>query len=80
MIESIHDVLYICIADRFEVGALGKVLTNQAIGVFIKSALPGMIRMGEIDLRHQRWPHPLMGGKLFAVVGGNSMDMRLIGP
>ena len=79
MIESVHDLLYICIADRFEVGALGKILTNQAIRVFIKSALPGMIWMGEIYLSLQRLPHPLMGGKFFAVIGGNGMGMCLIG-
>jgi len=53
MIEPVLHLLYIRIDDGFEVGTLGIVLTDQPIGGLVKPSLPGMIGMGEIDLRLQ---------------------------
>ena len=80
MIESVHDLLYGRLAHRFEVGALGKILTDQAIRVLIESSLPGMIRMSKIHLGLEGLTDALMGGKLFAIVGGNGTGVCLIGP
>src|ERR1700722_7298295 len=32
-----------------EVGALGEVLAEQAVGVLVGAALPGWVRVGEVD-------------------------------
>jgi hypothetical protein len=37
-----------------QVGALGKVLAEQAVGVFVGAALPGSVRVTEIDLQSGR--------------------------
>ena len=33
-----------------EVGPLGEVLSQQTIGVFVRAALPGALRIAEVDL------------------------------
>ncbi len=33
-----------------EVGAFWEVLADEAVGVFVQAPLPGMIRLGEVDL------------------------------
>src|SRR5262245_65017076 len=37
-----------------KVGSLGEVLTQQAVGIFIRSALPGALRVTEVDLHIRR--------------------------
>ena len=78
VVESVPNLLYVGLGHRFEVGALGEVLTDQAIGILIESSLPGMIGVGEIDLRLQRLSDVLMSGKLLAVVGGDGMGVFLV--
>ena len=56
------------IAERFKVGALGKILAQQSVGVFVESPFPGTIRMGKIHVGLQGFAHLLMLGKFVAIV------------
>ena len=33
-----------------EIGALGQVLADEAVGVLVGATLPGIVRIGEVDL------------------------------
>ena len=38
------------IAERFKVGALGKILAQQSVGIFVEPTLPGTIGMGKVAI------------------------------
>jgi hypothetical protein len=60
-----------------EVAALGKVLAEQPIGVFVGAALPGAARVAEIDL-HARVDGELgVLGHLLAVIPGEGAAQLL---
>ena len=46
----------------------GKELPQQAVGVFIRAALPRSIRLGEVDVETQPSRETRVLGELFAVV------------
>ena len=78
MIESVHNMLHLSLRQRIQVHPFGYILANEAIGVFVEPALPGMVRLGEIDRRVQRLADGPMVGKLLSIVGGNRLCMRLM--
>src|SRR4029077_20230006 len=53
-----------------QVGALGKVLSQQAIGVFIRAALPRTLRIAEVNIDVGRQREPSMIRKFLASVPG----------
>ena len=55
------------IADRVEVGALGEVLADRAVGVLVGAAPPGMVRQREIEDRAGRLLDPREVGELLAL-------------
>ena len=58
-----------------EVRAFWEVLTQEAVGVFVQSPLPGMIRLGEVDLSFQRCGDFGVAGELLAVVVSDGLDL-----
>src|SRR5215218_8117017 len=50
VVEFVGDGVELGFADGAEVGALGEVLAQQAIGVLVGAALPGGVRIAEVDL------------------------------
>ena len=78
MIEPVHNMLHLRLRQHLQVHSFGYLLANQPVGVLVEPALPGMIRMREIDRRVQRLAEGSMGGKLLAVVGGNRLGMRFM--
>ena len=54
------------VAGRVEVGALGEVLADQAVGVLVGAALPGMVRQREVEDRAGRLLDPREVGELLA--------------
>ena len=44
------DGVEIVLALLAEIGALGQVLADEAVGVLVGAALPGIVRIGEVDL------------------------------
>src|SRR3990167_11103776 len=53
-----------------QVAALGQVLPQQAVGVFVNAALPGTVRIGEVDLPPGGFRQPLMFRHFPALVVG----------
>lgn len=49
-IEAQSDLVELGLTADRQVGALGQVLTQQAVGVFVATALPWTVRVGEIHL------------------------------
>ena len=68
MVEFIRDSKSFFESGIGEVGTLGKILSDQPIRVFVRSALPGGVRMSEIESRMQGFCDPGMVGEFFAIV------------
>jgi len=68
MIELVDHCLNMFKVNVVELTFLWKVLTDQAIGVFVGAPLLGRIRMGKVEVRLKRVRDLLMPGELFAVV------------
>ena len=49
-VELVLDGLDLGVGDAVEVGALGEVLADQAVGVLVGGTLPGAVGIGEVDL------------------------------
>ena len=65
-----RDAVEVLLAVDRKVGALGEVLSEQAIGVLVRAALPGAPRVGEVDLDIGGQGEPLVGGELHAPIPG----------
>src|SRR5438105_15549730 len=53
-----------------EVGAFGEVLAQQAVGVLVRPALPGAVRVGEVDRDAGLDPEHGVGGQFLSSVPG----------
>ena len=71
VIQLVHDLFNVLVRDVPETAALGKVLPDQTVGVFVQASLPGMVGMRKIYLRIEMFLDGFMSGKLLAVVGGD---------
>src|SRR5512147_316106 len=70
-------MLHILVRDQLEVTFLRKVLSEQTVGVFIGAAFPGSIGMREEVFELEQLSNLLMIGKLFAMIGGQGMNLVL---
>jgi len=59
-------------ADVGEVGPFGEILADEAIGIFVEAALPGMIGVGKVGIGPENLGKQLVQGEFFAVVVGGS--------
>ena len=50
MVESVHGNCDFVISNGREVSGFGEVLSDQAVGVFVGSTLPGSVGMSEIHI------------------------------
>jgi hypothetical protein len=50
VVEAFGDDVEFILAVPAEVGSLGQILADEAIGVFVAAALPGAVGIGEVDL------------------------------
>lgn len=69
-VEFAGDGVEIVLAEMGEIHPLGKILAQEAVGVFIAAALPGAVRIAEIDLHIGGHGEAGMGGQLRAPVPG----------
>lgn len=67
------------VANGGKVPFLGKVLPDQAVGVFVKPPFPGGVGMGEVNICLKIVGDRLMLGKLLAVVTGYCVDKVPVG-
>ena len=74
VIESVHDLLQFFRGDGTQVTPLGKVLADQAIGIFVGSAFPGVVGMGEVHTGSQGLGDAFMLGAFGAIIEGQGMD------
>jgi hypothetical protein len=52
------------------IGSRGEVLAQQAVGIFVSAALPGAVRVAEVDLQPRINPQVHMLGRLRALISG----------
>jgi hypothetical protein len=71
-VQCVLDPLHIC--DRREVCAFREVLSDEAVGVFVQAAFPGMVGLGEVGPGVEQGGDLSVGGKLFSVVVGEGLD------
>ena len=50
IVEFLDDVVQVALGEGMQVGFLGDVLAEQAVGVFVCAALPGAVGIGEVDV------------------------------
>jgi len=80
MIERGGDGVAAGLGEAGERGALGEVLADEAVGVLVGAAFPGMMRGGEVDFGAESAFEVLVAVELDAVVGREGMDgMGLMG-
>ena len=58
-----------------EVGAFWEVLADEAVGVFVQAPLPGMIRLGEVDVSGKLGCDLSVASELLAVVISDGLDL-----
>lgn len=78
VVEAIHRLLPLRVGCLAEAGLLREILPHQPVGVLVRTALPGGVRVGEIEVRPQHRRHPSVRGELGAVVGGQGEDRYFI--
>ena len=62
--------------DSGQIRSLGKELTDQAVGVFVRASLPRTVGIGKIDLQRGFRRQSLMVGKLLPVVQRQRLPQR----
>ena len=78
-IQSQHGLLHFFVRDELEIKLLGKILSEQTVGVLIGAAFPGGIGMCEIEFKLEQLSDLFMIGKLFAVIGSQRTNFALHG-
>src|SRR3954447_15173309 len=60
-----------------EIGSLGKVLAQQAVGILVRAALPGAVRVAEVDLDPGVDPQMCVLSYLRALIPGQRLPQLL---
>ena len=68
VVEHAVDPPHLLVEDGVERAALGQDLAHDAVAVLVRPALPGMVRLREVDLDPERLLELLEEGELLAVV------------
>ena len=68
------------VTDHLEVCFFRKVLTKQAISIFIGASLPRAIGFGEIDIGIQGAGNVLVSAEFSAVIKGDGVNMFFVRP
>ena len=50
VIEAVCDKLDVVVRDKRKVGSFRKILSDEAIGIFVRTSLPGRIRIGKEEI------------------------------
>src|SRR4051812_16425931 len=64
------DVIKVVAGPHTQIGALGEVLPEQTVGVFVGAAVPGGMRVAEVDLQAGRNLDPAVVEHLVALIPG----------
>jgi len=79
-IEFGSNDIAVMLGERIHVNALGDVLADEAIGVFVGSAFPGMVWGGEVELQLQCLLDERIAVKLRSIVGGDGSELIGVAP
>jgi hypothetical protein len=77
-IEFEGDVIQVILGEAGQVGSLGQVLAQQAVGVFVRSALPWAVRIGEVHLDAGALGQLLVSAHFLALVVGQRLAHGLV--
>ncbi len=80
VIESVDRIVDLLLCHFQEAGLLGKELAQQAIVILVEPPFPRAVRMCKVHLGLQALGDELVLGKLLAVVKGQRLALRLVGP
>src|SRR5207302_6306304 len=69
-VESERDGIEVSAGVPSEIGALGKVLTQQAVGVLVGASLPGAVWVAEVDRQAGGYPELGVLGHFCSLVPG----------
>lgn len=61
IVESLADRVEVVLRVSAQVGAFGEVLPEQPVGVLVRAALPGRVRVAEVHGHVQRGDLPVQG-------------------
>jgi len=75
-VEPIGDGVQLPLGVARQVGPLGQVLAQQAIGILVGPTLPGAVGIGKEDLDRETVRQPLMFRHLFAPIVGQCFPQR----
>lgn len=75
VVEFFGNLVAFVLGEMLEARSLGQVLTNEAIGVFVGSAFPGVIRGSEIEFDTGVVLDVLITMELGAVVEGDGFEV-----
>lgn len=78
VIEFVHDILDFGVGDGAQITVFGEVLSNEPVGVLVRTTLPGGIRMREADAGLKVSGHAFMVGEFPAIVIGEGMHPVLV--
>ena len=76
-IEFLHHEIYFFVANRYKIGVIREILTNQAIHVFVGPTFPSCIWMGEVEIGLQVLPNDFMVSKFLAIIGCDWVDRSI---
>ena len=76
MVETVFDDAELGIGDGAEVEATRQVLSSQAVGVFVATAPPSCVGVGEEEIGFQCDADARVLAKLLVVVGGQGSAAR----
>src|SRR5688572_4856159 len=74
-VESSGDGIAATLGEARHVGVLGQVLPDQAVGVLVGAALPGVMRIGEVERHAGGVLDSGIAVELGAVVGGDGLEL-----
>ena len=74
VVEVSGDLCALLLGESGEVGAFGEILAEEAIGVFVGAAFPGVVRGGEVEASVQLAGDIFEAMKFGAVVRGEAED------
>ncbi len=75
-VESVFHTGHRLMTDLCEIGAFGEEVSNETVGVFIGSALPGFVKQREVGLPVESLAQSLRFSKLLAVVECDAAPQR----
>lgn len=74
IVERLDDGLQVGVVEVSQVGFLGQVLPEEAVGILVGASLPGTVGIGEVDVGLEEFFEMFERGKFFSVVHGQGAD------